>query len=283
MNGDSTQLAAWIHAACVLEAAARKPGNVHPGASFADLTYADFIKSAEVSAPILATAEGVGAAIYRSTVATREHVGSNSNLGILLLLAPLAAVPAEQSLADGIAGVLSGLTREDARWVYRAIRLAEAGGLGEVAEGDVSEEPTGTLVEMMQLAAARDRIASEYAAGFPITLEFGLPFLAGVRDFLADWEPAIIELHLWLMAEYPDTLIARKCGMEVAAESARRARTVLECGPLDRPPAAEKLKELDDWLRADEHRRNPGTTADLVAASLFAAFREGVLPIPELP
>ncbi len=285
MTHDPSPMADWINAACVLEATARKPGNVHPEASFADLTYDDFIQSAEVIAPILAKAQdlGIGETIYQAAFATREHVGTNSNLGILLLLAPLAAVPREQSLAEGISAVLAGLTLEDARWVYRAIRLSAAGSLGEVAEGDVSKEPTGSLLEMMHLAAERDRIASEYASGFPITLEFGLPFLASVTDFPTNWERTIIELHLRLMAEFPDTLIARKCGWEVAAESARRARLVLDAGLLESPPAIEKLKELDDWLRADGHLRNPGTTADLVAASLFAAFREGVLLVPELP
>ena len=280
-----SQLAEWIRAACVLEATARKPGNVHPAADFADLKYEDFIKSAEVVAPLLAKAQtvGVGETIYEAVLATRELVGSNSNLGILLLLAPLAAVPREQSLGEGICIVLAGLTREDAGWVYRAIRLSAAGGLGEVSEGDVSQEPTGTLLEMMKLAAERDRIASEYAFGFSITLEFGMPFLAGVKDFKTHWEPASVELHLRLMAKFPDTLIARKCGWEVAAESARRARLVLDAGPLESPSAIEKLDELDAWLRADGHLRNPGTTADLVAASIFAAFREGVLPMPDLP
>ncbi len=37
--------------ACLLEATARKPGNVHPAASFADLTYADFVRSAHVIRP----------------------------------------------------------------------------------------------------------------------------------------------------------------------------------------------------------------------------------------
>ena len=151
-----------------LEATARKPGNVHPEAAFADLTYADFIRSAEVIAPILAKAPtaGVGETIYQAAAATREQVGSNSNLGMLLLLAPLAAVPLEQSLGKGIQTVLAGLTREDARWVYRAIRLSEAGGLGKRPKAMSPYDPTGTLVEMMKLAAGRDRIASEYAAGF---------------------------------------------------------------------------------------------------------------------
>jgi triphosphoribosyl-dephospho-CoA synthase len=275
-------MAAWIQAACVLEASARKPGNVHPGASFADLTYADFVKSAEVIAPILSHADdaGVGETIFQAVTATREVVGGNSNLGMILLLAPLARVPMGVALDQGITQVLAGLTVEDARWMYRAIRAAQPGGMGDVAEGDVSQEPAGTVLEMMQLAAGRDRIAAEYVSGFQITLNFGAAFLAGVENFGQHWETAIIETHLRLMAEYPDTLIARKCGAAVAEESARRARLVLDAGPLDSPRGQQQLAALDQWLRADGHRRNPGTSADLVAASLFAAFREGFLLPP---
>ncbi len=277
----SSQLPKWIQQACVLEAAARKPGNVHPGASFADLSYADFVKSAEVIAPILANADegGVGETIFRAATATRNRVGNNSNLGILLLLAPLAIVPQGIALEEGVSQVLADLTVEDAAWVYRAIRAVQPGGMGDVAEGDVSQEPTGTLLEMMRLAADRDRIAAEYVTRFSITLNDGLPFLAEVVDFAENWEAAVIELHLRLMAKYPDTLIARKCGKKVAEESARRARRVLEAESF---LTSNALRELDDWLREEGHRRNPGTTADLIAASLFAGFREGRLIPPDV-
>lgn len=272
----AVELAEWIRKACVLEATARKPGNVHPGAAFADLTYADFVKSAGVVAPILADAShvGVGETIFRAALATQQAVGTNSNLGILLMLTPLAAVPLNITLKEGVSQVLSDLTEGDARWLYRAIALAQPGGMGKVPEGDVASEPTGTLLEMMQLAAERDRIASEYATGFAITLNFALPFLEGIEDFEHRWEKAIIELHLRLMAEYPDTLIARKCGPAIAEESAERARKVLEAGPLDNPNVIQKLNDFDHWLREDGHKRNPGTTADLIAAALFAYLRQ---------
>lgn len=274
-----------IRKACVLEASAAKPGNVHPHASFPDLTYTDFVRSAEAASPVLARASelGVGQAVYQAIAATRAVVSTNTNLGIALLIAPLAAVPLDQPLRVGLLDVLNRLTRDDAGWVYRAIRLAQPGGLGSAAQEDVAHEPTQTLLEVMRLAADRDGIAAQYANGFAWVLEEGVRFLATFgAKFREHSEAAIIELQLRLLAEHPDTLIARKCGGEVAAEASRHARRCLSrmAGqPSDSPERARGLSEFDLWLRADGHRRNPGTTADLVAASVFAAIRDGAVSV----
>ena len=265
-----------IRRACVLEATAAKPGNVHPNASFADLTYADFVRSADAVAPVLArTAEiGVGQAVFEAIRATRAVVSSNTNLGIVLLLAPLAAVPLSQTLKAGIGDVLNQLTRDDAVWVYRAIRLAQPGGLGSADAEDVSAEPTGTLREVMQLAADRDGVAAQYANQFAWVLDEGVSFLNSVSDFAEQPEPAVIELQLRLLAAHPDTLIARKCGIAVAQEVSRHAQDVLESGGLQTDIGRRRLQDFDNWLREEGNRRNPGTTADLITACLFAALRD---------
>jgi triphosphoribosyl-dephospho-CoA synthase len=270
-----------LRAACVLEATARKAGNVRPLQPFADMTYGDFVVSADLIAPILArTPElGVGPAILGSVMATHKRVGRNTNLGIVLLLAPLAAVPAGALLADGIQDVLDGLTRDDADCAYRAIRLAQPAGMGEVEDQDVSRQPTGTLLEVMRLAADRDLIAREYAHNFSLVLEFGLPYLSKVGNFRQHWEPAIVGLQLELLARYSDSLVVRKCGMETANEVSRRAAAVLKAARPGTRNAQIQLNRFDRWLRADGNRRNPGTTADLIAAMLFAAFRDGGLPV----
>jgi triphosphoribosyl-dephospho-CoA synthase len=282
-----TRLAETIRAACVLEASAAKPGNVHPRMAFPDLTFEDFVRSAEAIAPVVAhTVDvGVGRTIFQAIEATRSVVTSNTNLGIVLLLAPLAAVPSDRSLREGIGDVLGRLTRDDAAWVYRAIRLAQPGGLGTSTDEDIANEPTGTLLEVMTLAAERDGVAAQYANGFAWVLLEGAQFLASLGgDFAPHWEAAIVELQLRLMAEHSDTLIARKCGVDVAQEASRRARHCLqelESLPLASDQRAECVSEFDRWLRADGHRRNPGTTADLVAACLFAALREGTISTDE--
>jgi triphosphoribosyl-dephospho-CoA synthase len=234
---------------------------------------------------VLAGAEsvGVGRTVLRAVEASRSVATGNVNLGIVLLLAPLGAVPQSVPLSHGIRAVLEGLTVEDARQVYAAIRLANPGGLGRASEQDVSEEPTETLLAAMQRAAAWDTIAAQYASGFADVLDFGPQRLAARWQSGRDWETAVIGLHLEWMARQPDTLIARKCGPETAADSSRRASAVLQAGWPDTATGRRLLAELDDWLRADGHRRNPGTTADLVAASLFAGLREGRLEPPCCP
>jgi triphosphoribosyl-dephospho-CoA synthase len=79
------------------------------------------------------------------------------------------------------------------------------------------------------------------------------------------------------MSAFPDSLIARKCGAETAEHSAAWAGRVLDSGRPESEAYQEQLADLDFWLRTDGHRRNPGTTADLIAAGLFVALRDGLL------
>jgi triphosphoribosyl-dephospho-CoA synthase len=280
----TARLESWIRAACLLEATARKPGNVHPEASFVDLEYADFVCSAlAAGSPLAHAAEiRVGRAVFAAIEATRQRTPRNTNLGIALLIAPLAGVPADVSLREGIDTVLNALSVEDADQVYRAIRLAQPGGMGRVDDQDISEAPRVTLREAMRMAADRDAIAAQYAGRFELVLDFGVPWLASQADFASNWECRIIGLQLALMCQQPDTLIARKCGIETTREASERAQAVLEAGGPATEAGRTALATFDAWLRADGHRRNPGTTADLVAACLFAAFRDGAVPLPDL-
>ncbi len=273
-----------LSAACILEATARKPGNVHPGAAFADVTFEDFVRSAQVTAPVLADArdQGVGRAIREAVAVTQRAVGRNTNLGIILLLAPLAASSPEVELGAGIDDVLEALTIDDARECFAAIRQAAPGGIGHAEQQDVSASPTVTLREAMALAAERDLIARQYSRGFEDVLQFGVPAL--LEELKGhDWETATIRLHLRFMVRHPDSHIMRKCGSAVARSAVELAQRVLDADWPVTPTSARSLEELDRWLRADGHRRNPGTSADLVAASLFATLRDRRAPVGVWP
>lgn len=266
--------------ACLLEVAAPKPGNVHRGADFEDLSFHDFLASAVAIAPAmeLAVDRPLGQTVLEAVRATWQIVGTNTNLGTVLLLAPLAKVPRESPLRAGVAEVLHRLAPQDAALVYEAIRLAHPGGLGRVAQHDVADPPPVSLIAAMQLAAGRDLVARQYAEDFAQVFDCVVPWLRESVDVGMPVPEAVVHVHVRLMAAFPDSLIARKCGPAVAAESAARAALVLLAGGPGEADYRQTLADLDFWLRSDGHRRNPGTTADLVAAGLFIAIREAWLP-----
>ena len=272
--GDDLTPGRLAEIACLLEVTARKPGNVHRFADLPGLHFADFLLSAAaIAGPFDRTvSQGIGALVLGAIAATRRVVSTNTNLGIVLLLAPLAAVPEGVHLACGVERALAETTVADACLVYRAIRLAQPGGMGEVADQDVSDDPTKTLREVMSLAAERDLIARQYANGYREVLNEGLPSL---RESLGEGqtlETAIVSAHLDLLALYPDSLIARKRGLGAATEVSRRASLVLAAGWPMHEEAQRLCNEFDRWLRAPDNRFNPGTTADLVTAAIYAGL-----------
>ncbi|MEM9351467.1 MAG: triphosphoribosyl-dephospho-CoA synthase [Planctomycetota bacterium] len=275
-------LGGQVTLACLWEATAPKPGNVYRGADFEDLTYADFVTSAAVAGPAIESTitQGVGRAMFEAVRATQAAVATNTNLGLVLLIGPLAAVEDEAVSQEAVLGVLDRLDAEDTRWVYEAIRAATPGGLGEAEEADVRDAPPEEpLRDVMALAAERDLVARQYANGFAevrrLAERIGDAAAAGTP--LAD---AIVDAFVGQIAECPDTLISRKLGAEVAAEASAHAGRAAASKKLGPDAYRAALGDLDFWLRADGHRRNPGATADLIGAALFVLLRRGRLRWP---
>ena len=268
--------------ATIMEATVPKPGNIHRGADFEDASYPDFIVAATVVSPIidLAAERPLGKTVLDSVAATRAAVATNTNLGTLLLVAPLAKVPAGVPLATGVADVLKSLTSQDTRDVYEAIRMAHPGGLGKVESADVAEAPPEDLIAAMRLAADRDLVARQYANEYQDVFETVVPWIRAAVAAGPDLPAAIVHVHVQLMARFPDSLIARRCGTDIALQSAARAQRVLDSGVPGDDAYDFGLSDLDFWLRADRHRRNPGTTADLIAAGLFVAIRDAIINPP---
>ena len=256
----------------MLEVSAEKPGNITPTHDFADTSFEDMLRSAIAIGPELGRAgeRGVGETIRAVVEATRRVAPANTNLGIALLLAPLAKAALQQGeLRARLAATLGALDVADARAAYAAIRLAGAGGLDEPVEHDMRSEPDISLREAMASAAARDSIASEYVTDFALTFDTGVPALAAALAAGRPVRDAIVELHLRLLAAAPDTLIARKAGVDAAARVSEGAREVLA--------GRRTLPRFDASLRTDGNRLNPGTTADLVTATIFVALLGGML------
>jgi triphosphoribosyl-dephospho-CoA synthase len=274
------QCAAW---ACLLEVSIPKPGNVHRGADFDDLTFHDFAAAAVAIGPAMdgaAAGAGVGRTVLDAVAATRRVAATNVNLGIVLLVAPMAAVPRGMALDAGVRTVLASLSPEDSALVYEAIRLANPGGLGRVDEGDVQGAAPDDLLAAMRSAAERDVVARQYATDYADVLGLVVPEILRNLAQGRRLGDAVIRTHLRTMQVLPDTLIARKCGAAVAAEAALYAGQVLAAREGEDGDYLEALADFDFWLRSDGRRRNPGATADLLAAGLFAVLRDGSIPLP---
>jgi triphosphoribosyl-dephospho-CoA synthase len=273
------EIAAAAQLACLLEVSAPKPGNVSPERHFHDTRYEDFLASAVAIGPALARAgeRPLGATIRAAVEATARWTRSNTNLGIVLLLAPLARAAARSGggLRARLAAVLAETTVADAADAYIAIRRARPGGLGAASAEDVSAPPTVTLREAMALAAERDAVAREYITDFGLTFEVGAPALADARGRGLGWSDATVECFLALLAAVPDTHVARKLGGAEAERLSARAREVVAAGGTASPEGRAALAAFDAELRDAKNTRNPGTTADLTCAALFVVILEG--------
>jgi triphosphoribosyl-dephospho-CoA synthase len=275
-------VAAAAQLACVLEVSSEKPGNITPTHDFEDTSYEDMLRSAIALGPEMGRAgeRGVGETVLAAVRATRAVAGANTNLGIALLLAPLARAALlhpDAPLRDGVEAVLGALTLDDARAAYEAIRTAGAGGLDEPVEHDVRDAPTVTLREAMAAAAERDSVASEYATGFALTFDLGHGALRRALDAGLAPRSAVVETFLALLAAVPDTLVARKRGRAAADQVSAGAAAVLAAGGVRTADGRAALAAFDAALREDGNALNPGTTADLVTAVLFVALLDGRL------
>ena len=170
--------------------------------------------------------------------------------------------------------VLNALTVEDACLAYAAVRLMQPGGMDQVPQADISEEPTITLLQAMALARERDAIARGYVTGFAITFGIGLPALKNARSRGESYSDAIVQTFLTILSEVPDTLIARKKGVKAAQQVSQLAADVLTKGGVFTLEGQAGLVEMDNLLRDKTHTLNPGTTADLTAAATLLALLE---------
>lgn len=266
--------------ACHAELAAPKPGNVHLYAPGHGMTVSDFVASAEAAAgPLSAAGRRVGARISAAIEATAAAVGSNTNLGIVLLCAPLAAAAERpgRRLREGVEAVLAGLDRQDAADAFAAIVLACPAGLGRVEAFDVRESPECTLREAMAAAADRDRIARAYTDGFADIFGLGSDALAAARlEGRADWWPATAVYFAYL-AGFADSHIVRKCGPIAAEEVRSEAAKIFDSltATADEDSRLAMLLKFDRSLK--RRQLNPGTSADLCVATLFADLLRDIL------
>ena len=283
--------------ACIFEVTAPKPGNVHRGADFEDVTFGDFLTSAVAIGEVFDRPDlSVGQNVLQAVQQTEALIGTNTNLGIVLLLSPLVvAARASNKLGPKkltsklVAGFLSATTSADGRAIFKAIALAKPGGLGKSSMFDVNANLGEIdLMAAMQLAADRDSIAKQYTNGLADVFGMGQRLLSQGRALFEDLNSAIVFCHVAWMAYQPDSLIQRKLGLPIAKQAQQMAQKTIDVvqgkqSRLDEASVEQfwrSVEDFDFWLRSDGHRRNPGTTADLIAATLFVAIYNGTLSFP---
>jgi triphosphoribosyl-dephospho-CoA synthase len=264
--------AAYLRA-CELDVLVSKPGNVSIASAGHGMDAAMFMKAASASVgPLFAAGASVGDRVENAVKAAYLATGCNTNLGIVLLCAPLAAALEEQSTPRSPAALRAALERviartdiDDARAVFRAIAAANPGGLGEAAEQDVRNEPTVALTSAMRMAAGRDSVARQYANGFADVFDRGVPRFARVAAISP--ERAVLETYLMYLATRPDSHVARKHGESVARALSLAAARFHEACAGGAPFDSEELQAWDAELKSSGI--NPGTTADLLVATTF--------------
>lgn len=279
---DAEQIASAFIAACADELAAPKPGNVHIYAPGHGMEAADFIASAKAAAPhISAPGARVGARILEAVEATWTRVGCNTNLGIILLCAPLAHAASragEGSLDEKLAQTLEALDFSDADLAFRAIVRASPAGLGAAPQHDVAAPARVSLREAMALAADRDLVARQYANGFSEIFGMGREAIRRARERGHDRETATLLLFMTYARHFPDTHIQRKFGEKVARETLTRfqeAASLIDAVD-DRDSMFRIALELDRSLKKSGY--NPGACADLTVAALFVDYLLAILP-----
>jgi len=299
--------------AILLEASANKPGNVNRTAGFERTRYEHFLASAVAIASSFECAAlrgvlvshgeirvsdvGLGRIIKNSLVDVNAwQRGGNTLLGTAILLSPIAVAAGMTAVIDNVFRiskirdnvklVVESTTPEDAINVYEAVKNANPSGLGKVSELDINDPDSInrirkekiSLYQIFKIASKHDTICSEWVNNYPITFDIAYPFLMEQTRQTDDLNAAIVHTFLKVLAECPDTLIARKTSLEKALEVSFRAKEILKSGGLETSSGKKNLREFDQELRKAGNLLNPGTTADIIAAALALTVLSGYRP-----
>ena len=303
-----------LELAILLEASANKPGNVNRTGCFGNTRYEHFLASAVAAEPYFEWAAGRGVEVSQGEILVSDvglgriirdcvvningwQRGGNTLLGTVILLSPIAVAagmtPTKEEhvleipkLRENLKFVVESTTPEDAVDVYKAIKIANPSGLGKAPEFNVNDPNSINLIrkekislyDTFMIASEYDTICSEWVKNYPITFDAAYPCLIEQIRKTDDLNMAIIHTFLKILAGYPDTLIARKIGIKKTREVSATAKEVLKLGGLETSKGRKRLREFDHELRKSSNLLNPGTTADIIAATLALTVLSGYRP-----
>ena len=264
-----------------MDVAAIKPGNVGWHGGNGSMTSHDFLRSATACGwALCALQQSLGKRILHAVQQTHQAVGTNTNLGIVLLCAPIVMAALESDDAtihdlsqfrQRVKAVLVAATPQDVADIFAAIRLAQPGGMGEVEENDIRNTPHGHLLDIMRSASGRDRIAAEYANHYALLFETLVPLLLEIYQRWGYYCWAVTGVYLYLLGTCSDTLVHRKYGQDIAYAIRHELEPFAKEVVQSKTPQQfeQKLLLLDRDLK--KRGINPGTSADLVVCSFFIA------------
>lgn len=291
------EIAKLAQIASVLEVSGYpKPGNVHRNRDFDDMVFEDFLISGVVIGEAMEKAAisaltakqkddfsklSIGKYILEAVKETDKWIANNTNLGIMMMCIPIACSAAISNnfneLQDNIGLLMDNTTVEDAVNLYDAISLADAGGMGDQEDFDVMSEKAKdelrannqTMLDVLEISAGWDRLANELSSKMPVCFDIGYPVFSEIKSAEGSINKATVLTFLNILSEIPDTLISRKYSDETAQKVSNEVKKLLKSKNNDLF-FIEKLKEFDEYLFVNKY--NPGTTADLTAASIFIAY-----------
>ncbi|NWG10889.1 triphosphoribosyl-dephospho-CoA synthase [Candidatus Bathyarchaeota archaeon] len=308
------QISKCLELAILFEVSADKPGNVNLVTGFEGTRYEHFLASAVAATSSFELAAKRGIAVSQGEIHVHDvevgriirncvadinawQSGGNTLLGTIILFAPIAVaagmIPTKdelifniERLRDNLKLVVESTTPEDAVAVYEAIRIAKPSGLGKVPEFDVNDlsserrilEEKMSLYEIFKIAEKYDAVCSEWVNNYTLTFDVAYPHLKKEIERTKNLNMGVVHTFLKVLAEYTDTFIARKVGVEKARDVSCIAEEILRVGGLETTKGKELLREFDLTLRKSDSLFNPGTTADIIAAALALCVLGGYRP-----
>ena len=289
---DSKTIAQIAQIASVLEVSGYpKPGNVHRTRDFHDMVFEDFLISGiAIGDTVKSLCDhtknnkndlskiNLGEYILKGVLQTDKWVKNNTNLGIIMMIMPIAASASICSnfddLSEKVNEILKATTVSDATYLYKAINIADAGGMGSQNEYDVTnddairelEKNKQTMFDVLEISASWDSLANELTSSMQVTFKIGFPTFHKLKNKYS-LNDATLETFLTILSQVPDTLISRKYGIKKAREVSSKGKNVLNS---NKDEFLNNLNVFDNYLF--ENKYNPGTTADLTAASIMISY-----------
>ncbi|MDB2461254.1 triphosphoribosyl-dephospho-CoA synthase [Gammaproteobacteria bacterium] len=262
--------------ACKLDVFSVKPGNVFHGHPAYGMTHKDFLQSSMACSDVICEQNmDIGEKILECIKSSIDVVGCNTNLGIILLCVPIVEAlymdKDHKFLQSNLKKVINGINETQTKNIYKAINIAKAGGMGSKDKFDLNNNKSKnfTLLEAMEFASSYDYIAGEYSNNFNNIINTISVNWRNYFKLMGNGESATTATFLKLISSNPDSLIARKHGLDKAKEVSERFKTIADeyCVLKNPNNLNNQLLLLDSELKIQG--LNPGTTADVVVASIF--------------